>query len=246
MRLISILLIALAGLTWLNWGKINGFIQQKLHPPAALKPDPETYAVLVGEISYHRNKLLVQYQSATHEAQREQVINSASELLNLLMPAMMKCWQGTPWDFNGTATIPGEGHIACGYFVSVIMRDAGFDVQRIKLAQQPSQNILRTFLPKKDLEIKVAKNYRKYMQAMRTKPDGIYIIGLDKHVGFIVKNQDNLEFIHSGGIHDKVINESEKSASSIRNSRYRVVGNLTQNKELIRKWLFNEPMPTHL
>lgn len=245
MRLISILALLLIGIIWLNKGNLYHIISLKKNPAPLEKPDPSTYSVLVDEISYHREKLSKQYLHATSDSEKDQIIQSSSELLKLIMPAMMKCWHGTEWDFNGTAITPGEGKIACGYFVSIIMRDAGFDIQRIKLAQQPSQNILLTFLPKSDLEIKVGKNYSKYMDGVRAKQDGVYIIGLDKHVGFIVKTEQNLKFIHSGGIHKKVVTESEKKASSIRNSRYRVIGNLTENKELIMKWLMNEPLNTH-
>ena len=34
-------------------------------------------------------------------------------------------WKKTAWDFNGTATKPGDGPIACGYFVTTLLRDIG-------------------------------------------------------------------------------------------------------------------------
>ena len=53
-------------------------------------------------------------------------------IYNDLLPA----WYGTPWDFNGTSEVPQQGKIACGYFVSTILRDAGWKVERVRLAQQ--------------------------------------------------------------------------------------------------------------
>lgn len=245
MRLVLILLLTLAGLIWLNRGNISDLINQKENVSASAKPDALTYSVFIDEATYHRQKLARQYINASNDQERDAVIQSSADFLLLIMPSMMKCWHGTPWDLNGMATTPGEGQIACGYFVSIIMRDAGFNINRIKLAQQASQNILRTFLPKSDLEIKVATDYSEYMERIRHKNDGIYIIGLDKHVGFIVKNNGTLEFIHSGGQQDQVVSEDQEHASSIRNSRYRVIGNITENKELIKKWLLNEPFITH-
>ena len=76
--------------------------------------------------------------------------NDARLILELMMPEMMRCWLGTPYDFNGTAEKPGDGKIACGYFVSTVIRDTGFRVNRFKFAQQPSENILRTFISSDD------------------------------------------------------------------------------------------------
>lgn len=43
----------------------------------------------------------------------------------IIIDSLMPCWYGTPWDFNGCTTEPGKGSIACGYFVSTVLRDAG-------------------------------------------------------------------------------------------------------------------------
>ncbi len=242
----STLILLVGALAWLYRAELTCLTAKP--PPSELTappvPDPVTYAVLVDEIDYHRTKLANKYHAAETDVERKVVLQSAKNLLELTMPQMMSCWLGTPWDFNGTASSPGAGKVACGYFVSTVMRDAGFDVHRIRLAQQPSQNILRTFLPRNQLKITVAVNYNNYMQSMRKRPHGIYIIGLDRHVGFIVHNAAGLRFIHSGGATHRVVNESESDAQSIRHSRYRVIGNLTANAELLRKWLLQEPFPT--
>lgn len=242
------LILLLGALAWLYRAEITQLAakpppSERPHPPVPV-PDPVTYAVLVDEIGYHRRKLANQYHAAETDAARKVVLQSAKNLLELTMPQLMRCWLGTPWDFNGTASTPGAGKVACGYFVSTIMRDAGFDVHRVRLAQQPSQNILRTFLPRNQLQITVEMDYHDYMQSMRMRPHGIYIIGLDRHVGFIVNNTAGVRFIHSGGVSHRVVNESEAEAQSIRNSHYRVIGNLTTNAELLRKWLLQKSFPT--
>ena len=232
--------------TWINWGHIKPLLKKHLHfsqektQPAT--PDPETYAVLIEEIHAHKTKLAQQYFLASTDDERNAVLQSAADLLELTMPALMRCWLGTEWDFNGTETTPGAGKIACGYYVSTIMRDCGFQIERIKLAQQASQTILLTFLPREDLSIQVGKDYKSYMQSFRERDHGIYIIGLDKHVGFIVYNEEGIRFLHSGGIHKKVVDEDEDKAWSIKNSDYRVIGNLTKNRELLRRWLQAEPL----
>ncbi|MEJ6572115.1 MAG: hypothetical protein QNL01_01005 [Akkermansiaceae bacterium] len=250
MRQISIILVALlllgGGASWLYWDEIAQLRtdSEQVENDVAPTPNPETYAVLVDEIDYHRKKLATQYRKAKNNAEREAVLVSTKNFLEITMPELMLCWLGTPWDYNGTASTPGDGKIACGYFVSTVMRDAGFEVQRIKLAQQPSQNILRTFLPRDQLQIKVGVDYEDYMQSVRNRQHGIYIIGLDQHVGFLVNNSKGLNFIHSGGVHSRVVTESRSEAKSIKDSRYRVIGNLTNNKDLIRRWLLRETFPT--
>jgi len=207
-------------------------------------PDPTTYAVTVEDIEFHRKKLSKQYQLAQSESEQQQIIASARSLLELTMPSLMNCWLGTPWDFNGTATKPGDGKIACGYFVATIMRDSGFDVQRISLAQQASQNIILTFLSREELQIKTGMDYQDYMDQVRKLPHGIYIIGLDKHVGFLVHNDAGLRFIHSGGLLKRVVSELQPDAYSIEQSNYRVIGNITANDEVITRWLQQKPFLT--
>lgn len=250
MRQIPAILITLflfsGGAMWLYWDEIAPHIGG----PAPKKeevvptPNPETYSVLIGEIAHHRKKLATQYRNASTKEEREKVLLSTKNFLEITMPELMLCWLGTPWDYNGTASTPGDGKVACGYFVSTIMRDAGFEVQRIKLAQQASQNILRTFLPRDQLQIKVGVDYDEYMDSVRKQKHGIYIIGLDRHVGFLVNNNKGLNFIHSGGVHQRVVTESRTEAQSIKESRYRVIGNLTNNKELLKKWLVQDSFPT--
>ena len=98
----------------------------------------------------------------------------------------MQCWLGTPWDFNGTAHEPGTGKVACGYFVSSVLQDAGFRVEWAPLAQQASQNILRTFLSAEEMKIRVGMDYDRFLNEVLSSGRGIYIVGLDSHVAFLV------------------------------------------------------------
>ncbi len=250
MRNIIIIIALTAAATWLNWEHLKPFLSNHLafntqeseyEEPI---PDPATYKVLIDEVNFHKSKLSEQYLYATSAAEKAEIIESARNLLELTMPALMRCWLGTKWDFNGTETVPGEGKIACGYYVSTVLRDSGFNIERIKLAQQASQNILLTFLSKDELSIKSGQNYERYMTSLRALDHGIYIIGLDKHVGFIINDKEGLHFLHSGGEKRQVVDEKKHSASSIKKSRYRVIGNLTKSDTLIEKWLTDQPFIT--
>ena len=162
------------------------------------------------------------------------------------LPRLMRCWLGTPWDFNGIAHEPGDGKVACGYFVSSVLQDAGFRVEWAPLAQQASQNILGTFLPPDDMKIRVGVDYERFLSEVLSCGNGIYIVGLDSHVAFLViTDGGEIHFIHSSGASPYcVVDESREDAQVLRRSNYRVTGNLTASSEVIRNWLLGARFKT--
>ena len=194
--------------------------------------------MLKDDLGIRRERLAKRYKLARSKVQRDKVVAESRELLEVMLPEMMRCWLGTKWDFNGITEQPGDGKIACGYYVSTVMRDAGFNLHRIKLAQQPSQLILKAFVPRDDMHIHAGMEYAAFCEKVKNLGKGIYIVGLDKHVGFIVHDGSKLHFIHSsGGAPKCVVDESESEAEAIQNSQYRVVGNVTAQKPTIANWL---------
>ncbi len=245
--IILILALCTATLLYLKrdqWG-ISAMVENFLTDEAEPVPDPAQYAVLTSELEANRKLLNMRYLRATTETQRSEILAEARDLLEENLPAMMRCWLGHPWDFNGTATIPGEGKIACGYFVSTIMRDAGFKINRIRVAQQPSQNIIRTFVDhSENYEIKTNTPYTNYVDHINKKYEGIHIIGLDKHVAFIVIKDGKMRFIHSGGLKRQVVDEDRTNAYSLEHSNYRVISNISRNRNVLRKWILGEAFQT--
>ncbi|MBC8125827.1 MAG: hypothetical protein H8M99_01585, partial [Gloeobacteraceae cyanobacterium ES-bin-144] len=116
--LLLALLIASGGTGWwfretlVAWMReITGAVDLGLRK--TLQPDPKTYAVLVSELERWRKDLSARHQQAKNEAERKAVEHDARVILETTLPEMMRCWLGTPWDFNGTASTPGGGRIAC-------------------------------------------------------------------------------------------------------------------------------------
>ena len=205
------------------------------------EPDKERYEVLTGELERWREDLGADYRKAQTQAEKAAVEHDARLLLELVMPEMMRCWLGTKYDFNGTAEKPGEGTVACGYYVSTVIRDAGFRVNRYKLAQQPSENIMRTFLPSNACLLKVGQDFGSYADWVEEMEPGIYVIGLDTHVGFIVNQSDGMTLFHSSGSKPwMVVEEARKKAGVIQRSRWRMIGGLTKDPKVIRTWLAGE------
>jgi hypothetical protein len=205
------------------------------------KPDPQQYETLVSELERWRNNLAARHQKARTEAERGAVERDARVILEQALPAMMRCWLGTPWDFNGTAAKPGGGKIACGYFVSTVLKDAGFHVDRYNLAQQPSGNILHSFLPNDACSLTVGKPYDIFATELEKADPGIYLVGLDTHVAFLVMSGNRFRFIHSSGSRPWcVVDESRDEAHVLQRSNWRMLGNLTADPKVIRTWLNSE------
>ncbi|MCU0795124.1 MAG: hypothetical protein MUF31_04230 [Akkermansiaceae bacterium] len=201
-------------------------------------PDPDRYASLKAEAERWRGVLAEKHRSANSQAERVKVEDEAREFLNEILPAMMDCWMGTPWNFHGTAAGPGEKPVACGYFVATLLKDAGFRVDRFKLAKQPSQLILRTFLPKSAMTLRAGVPYETFTRELKRMAPGIRIVGLDTHVGFLVCREDGFRFVHSSGSKPWcVVDESEEHAEVLKKSSYRVHGCLTSDPEVVRGWL---------
>lgn len=244
---VLLVLIIVGGIvTWINrhaWG-IDAIISRT--PAQKHVPDPVKYAEKIDLLEQERLLLASRYRTARTSQEKSEILEDASNLLESSLPEMMRCWLGHPWDFNGTAETPGKGEIACGYYVSTLMRDAGFKVKRVYLAQQASQTIINTFT--RDKMIKGGgMNYDKYVKLIVNDPkyEGINIVGLDKHVAFIVIKDGKMRFIHSsGGAPKCVVDEAKNEAYALKHSQYRVIGNISNNKEVLRKWLMGEAFPT--
>lgn len=209
-------------------------------PPA---PDPARYEALASELERWRGQLAERHRKAATPQQRQAVESEARLLLETALPSLMRCWIGTGWDFNGTAAKPGNGKIACGYFVSTVLRDAGFKVNRYRLAQQASSNIIHSFVPRDDITLAVNQAYDTFVGNLIQQEPGIYLCGLDTHVAFIVKTDDDFRFIHSSGSKPwTVVDESRDGAGVLQKSNWRMLGNLTASEHAIRTWLKGQPV----
>jgi hypothetical protein len=206
-----------------------------------MQPDPQRYAVLVSELERWRAELAERHRKARNEAERAAAEQDARVILERVLPAMMRCWLGTPWDFNGTAEKPGGGRIACGYFVSTVLRDAGFRVDRYQLAQQPSENILRSFLQSSSCSLTVGKPYETFADEVTHAKPGVYLVGLDTHVAFLVNDGHDFRFIHASGSRPWcVVVEGRRDAGVLQRSNWRMLGHFTGDPQVIRGWLHGD------
>ena len=106
----------------------------------------ENYKTARGKLESWRKSHATAYRQANNSGKAKIREIARKKLLEVLQTDIFPAWYGTTWDFNGISQTPGEGKIACGYFVSTCLRDAGFNVPRIRMAQQPSQRIIGQYL----------------------------------------------------------------------------------------------------
>ncbi len=134
-------------------------------------------------------------------------------------------WIGTPYDFYGCPKDPQNGGIACGHFVGRVMEEVGMPYSSIKMGQQPAENIIKNLCSPETISRFSDVPYSKFKEAVISNGEGMYIVGLDCHVGFLHVHKRDVSFIHSGPSAG-VVAESPPTSSLLTQSRYRVIGRL--------------------
>ncbi len=162
-------------------------------------------------------------------------------LLNDIIPH----WYGTEWDFNGHTDTPGQGSIACGYFVSTSLQHLGVNVNRYQLAQQTPENEAKTLAADgRVIEISGESTAENLANIKEAIGEGICFVGLGRsHVGFLVKRRGTVFFAHSSYISPGAvtIELAEKSPVFCAYDKYYIV-ELSNNRAFLKKWLNNEQL----
>lgn len=196
---------------------------------------------------YHeiKNKLITDrsYFKKLYFVNASKAIDSASQYLySKLLNDIVPHWYGTHWDFNGHTNVPNEGEVACGYFVSTTLKHIGFNLNRYKMAQQAGLIEAKTLQPKSEIKIWSGLSFETLKQHInKVYTNGIYFVGLDNHVGYMILRDQELYFLHSSYCDDKVVIEYAETSPCFSSNIY-VFAEITTNKNLIKKWVFNDPL----
>lgn len=198
------------------------------------------YRVEKSEIEKQRTGLSRKYLNLSGEFEQIALLDSLGTVFtSLLLNNIIPHWYGTEWDFNGYTSIPNEGVIACGYFVSTTLKDMGLNVNRYKLAQQGPEN------EAKSIAINVSEilhfDEENINEKLQNLDQGIYFIGLDNHVGYLYIKDTNAYFIHSNYIEGKVMIENTRFSEAFYSSNY-YISTITGNSSLMDKWLKKEEL----
>ncbi|HHG86121.1 MAG TPA: hypothetical protein ENJ82_15335 [Bacteroidetes bacterium] len=214
-----------------------------ISPNQAITP-LQDYATLKTQIRLEQDSLHQAYLAANPRQKALLLAQSRTLILNHLSQDLIPQWYGTAWDFNGITQTPREGKIACGYFVSTLLRDAGFQVQRARMAQQASLYIIRSLSPKAQRQRWTHISTATFAERMAAQPQGLYVIGLDIHTGFILHDAAGVWFIHASyGNPAVVVREAAATSAVLAQSQLFVLGRV-DNDWLLKKWLNQEKVAT--
>lgn len=195
------------------------------------------YSALKVEINTKKEKLQSAYSRADELRKSEIVKETKNYLVKIISTEVFKQWYGTKWDFNGTTRTPKKGEIACGYFVTTVLEDVGFNIPRIKWAQSASEFFIKKLAPNnlKRFTDKPLSEVKKYLISAG---DGLYLVGLDTHVGFVLVEGKTISFIHSNYYYPDlgVMKENITTKNPLSDSHYRIFGKLMTD-EMVINWL---------
>lgn len=199
----------------------------------------ESYEDLKLRIGKMHDSLSLLYEKAGVRKKDSLVEVARNYVFATITQDIFKQWLGTPWDFNGCTHVPKQGKIACGQFVNAVLCDAGFDIPRNRWAQMASEPVIQIL--SSDLKRFSNKPIEKVQAYIKSCPDGLYIVGLDCHVGYIYKKGNEIKFVHASYYkpEEGVMMEELDSENPLKNSKYRVVGRILSD-EMLRKWLLKQ------
>lgn len=210
-------------------------------PPVAVAD----YRAALRHLAARRQELAGQYRSAPTPAARAVCLVQARVLLlTALDSTIFPAWAGTPWAFYGQSWEPRRGSIACGYFVTTALHDAGLRLARTRLAQQTSETIIQNLTTEAHIRRYRGTGQAAFVDAVRAMGAGLYVVGLDFHVAFLrVRSDGAVRMVHATYLAPgTVVNEPALPAAALA-SKYRVVGRISADETLLRQWLLGQVLP---
>ena len=181
------------------------------------------------------------YFKTAYNLNKKKAIDSASNYIyNKLINEIVPHWYETPWDFNGHTNTPNIGEIACGYFVSTTLKHLDFKLNRYKMAQQAGLNEAKALQAKSALKIYSNKSFKTLKSLLNeVYTNGVYFVGLDNHVGYVLIKDKEIYFLHSSYCDNKVVIELAETSPCFVSNLY-VFAEITTNDLLIERWILDE------
>jgi hypothetical protein len=213
------------------------------HEPSHQQTRTSTTHSLSSEVSEEENpnqinynECLAQVDSLKASCRKLNTEKAGIHFAEFIAEKIIPYWIGTPWDYNGTTQIPGQGYIACGYFVTTVLRDAGVNINRVKMAQCASEQMINSLTSMKTNYSSLP--FSDFIQKIKARGKGISVIGLDNHTGFLYNDGKELYFIHASYVGTgKVAKEVASENAILQYSKYKVVGFISKDKKFMQQWL---------
>jgi hypothetical protein len=220
----------------------TGLLALPVSPALAITPD--AYQALKADIQREQAELRARWKATSDEAQRATVLDEARTRVHaIIAEQLISAWEGTTWEFYGTTQVPGRGAIACGYYVSTLLEHAGFRVERVALAQQASERIIKSLTDEEHIWRSSDATVEASLAPVHQGGAGIYMVGLDYHVGLLIHDGERIRWCDASYLDPSAVTCQEPSQAASYRSRYRVVGQLLTDP-MMEAWLEGRPLPT--
>lgn len=186
--------------------------------------------------------------AAADEPERQTVRERARQhLLERFDREIVPAWLGTPWGQGPAATArrphqPGRS-VGCSAFVIAALEDAGLIfAHRERFIQARALRIQRALSPQVHRFVDVPAD--RLAAAIAALGDGLYLIGLSKHIGFVRVRGGAVELIHAGRTGAAAVQREPLDLAppviASRPSGYFVTAVLTD--DVIDRWLLGQPI----
>ncbi|MDU1889823.1 MAG: hypothetical protein E6767_03970 [Dysgonomonas sp.] len=213
----------------------NGIVEikEEIETAEAIKPYPD----LKKEALDKREAFRKEYDKSKN---KDSILIEVQKYLLSISDDFFKAWYNTPWTFHGHSKVPKEGSIACGYFITTTLQDMGFNIPRIKWAQQASEYLIKKV--SSDIKRFQKRPMSEIVEYIESKGEGLYIVGLDCHVGYIYYIEGQMSFVHANYYRPKigVMSEPLVGRNPLNDSKYKVIGKIF-DKEMVQNWILNTP-----
>ncbi|MBN2494717.1 MAG: hypothetical protein JXR96_09025 [Deltaproteobacteria bacterium] len=207
----------------------------------------------LARIERQREKLADQLKRARGRAEKDRVYLAARELVTgSITGDIFPAWMGTPWHMgeDDDASMPHqEGkRVSCSMFVTAVLQNAGLRLDdRVRWAHSRALTIQRSLAPRcEDLHRYLSISPRELAERLARLRAGLYLIGLNCHIGFVVIGAGEVRFVHSNYVDPErgVVDEPLATSRAIANSQQAGywVTPLFQDERLVELWLSGEPV----
>lgn len=214
--------------------------QRPTEPDAGSEAAAINYSQAKSNAESVRQSLRKQYANAPPSSKQNILANAGDSLVKIIGEDFYGHWKGTPWDYNGTTKNPNGGSIACGYFVTGLLQDAGCQLNRIKLSTCPSLTMMKALTSPGAVKNLSALTYETFTKQLEAGGRNLYIVGLDFHTGFIVNDGAETWFLHSSYINKTgVVKERVGESAALKSSKTRYLACLTKSEKFLELWLLN-------
>jgi hypothetical protein len=214
--------------------------------------DADAYESVLRGLDSKRVVLGERYRLAKSVTERVALRQQARRLvLSAITDQIFPAWMGTPWGLgpNSTAIRPHQPGkvVGCSYFVTGVLLNAGLRLSsRARFAQAPSVLMQQALTPDRhDLHRIPGMPMAKLTQRLLALGDGVYIVGLNIHTGFLVIRDGQVRVVHASYTPpQEVVDEPLDTSLVIAYSAGRgyVVTPLFAGDRLVDHWLAGRPV----